>query len=139
MGTAFIVKSQSRSKTFQKFSFLALLHNFAINSHDVPYPNLSNLTIIAHGNNFNPVFNLEINTQLTYFILISATDTEGWIIIIFGIVLDILFDIWTIYVAKKAIKEIKDDQKTTSPEPVVLPAQDSNNEQQVGNQAIIGV
>ena len=95
--------------------------------------------IIAHGNNFNPVFNLEINTQLTYFILISATDTEGWIIVIFGIVLDILFDIWTIYVAKKAIKEIKDDQKTTSPEPVVLPAQDSNNEQQVGNQAIIGV
>lgn len=44
LGTAFIVKSQSRSKTFQKFSFLALLHNFAINSHDVPYPNLSNLT-----------------------------------------------------------------------------------------------
>ena len=92
--------------------------------------------IIAHGNNFNPVFNLEINTQLTYFILISATDTEGWIIVIFGIVLDILFDIWTIYVAKKAIKEIKDDQKTTSPEPVVLSAQDSNNEQQIGNQIL---
>ena len=90
-------------------------------------------------NNFNPVFNLEINTQLTYFILISATDAEGWIIVIFGLVLDILFDIWTIYVAKKAIKEIKDDQKTTPPEPVVLPAQDSNNEQQIGNQVIIGV
>ena len=50
--------------------------------------------------------------------------------------LDILSDIWTIYVAKKAIKEIKDDQKTTSPEPVVLSAQDSNNEQQIGNQIL---
>ena len=51
----------------------------------------------------------------------------------------IFFKIWTIIVAMNARKEIKDDQKKNSPEPMVLPAQDPIEGQQIGNKVIIEV
>ena len=50
----------------------------------------------------------------------------------------ILFYIWTLIVANNARKEIKNHQKTNSPKPTVLPPQDTNDGQQIGNQVIIG-
>ena len=51
----------------------------------------------------------------------------------------IFFKIWTIIVAMNARKEIKDDQKKNSPEPMVLPAQDPIEGQKIGNKVIIEV
>ena len=51
----------------------------------------------------------------------------------------IFFKIWTIIVAMNARKEIKDDEKKNSPEPIVLPAQDLTEGQQIGNKVIIEV
>ena len=51
----------------------------------------------------------------------------------------IFYKIWTIIVAMNARKEIKDDQKKNSPEPIVLPAQDLTEGQQNGNKVIIEV
>ena len=51
----------------------------------------------------------------------------------------IFFKIWTIIVAMNARKEIKDNQKKNSPEPMVLPAQDPIEGQQIGNKVIIEV
>ena len=57
-----------------------------------------------------------------------------FIILLVGV---IFFKIWTIIVAMNARKEIKDDQKKNSPEPMVLSAQDPIEEQQIGNKVII--
>ena len=83
-----------------------------------------------------------------YFILISEKDTEaagsaavlvtGAVFLIIFTVGVILFYIWTLIVAHNARKEIKNDQKINFPKRVVLPPKDSNNEQQIGNQVIIG-
>ena len=72
-------------------------------------------------------------------ILISANDTAEKVILVIITVGVILFYIWSLIVANNARKEIKNDQKINSPKPMVLPPQDSNNEQQIGNQVIIGV
>jgi cell division protein FtsN len=73
------------------------------------------------------------------FILISATDTVVKVFLVIFTVAVILYYIWALIVAKNAIKEIKDDQKKNSPKPMVLPPQDTNDGQQIGNQVIIGV
>ena len=72
-------------------------------------------------------------------ILISANDTAEKVILVIITVGVILFYIWSLIVANNARKEIKNDQTINSPKPMVLPPQDSNNEQQIGNQVIIGV
>ena len=54
----------------------------------------------------------------------------------------IFFEIWTIYVANNARKEIKNDQEKNSPEPEpegVVPLKDANDGQQIGNKVTIGV
>ena len=70
------------------------------------------------------------------------TDVDPKTVRIIFIILEvgvISFKIWTIIVAMNARKEIKDDQKKNSPEPMVLSAQDLTEGQQIGNKVIIEV
>ena len=70
------------------------------------------------------------------------TDVDPKTVRIIFIILEvgvISFKIWTIIVAMNARKEIKDDQKKNSPEPMALPAQDLTEGQQIGNKVIIEV
>ena len=61
------------------------------------------------------------------------------IVLIIYIVVIILFEICTIIVAQNARKEIQRDQRKNSPKPMVMPFEDSNDGQKIGNKVIIGV
>ena len=77
-------------------------------------------------------------------ILISADlDPQGLLIfVILFIIITvglILFQIWIMIVAQNARKEILHDQRANFPKPMVMPFEDSNDGQKIGNKVIIGV